>query len=99
MTGWIVAWSMKFRLLVVALAALTLIVGVSQLRSMPVDVLPVYAPVTVAVQTKAPGLSSAEAEQLFTVSIVPNLLISIASLMDIRSQTVLRTILTLLMFH
>ena len=57
MTSWIVAWSMKFRLLVVAIAALTLVVGVSQLRSMPVDVLPEYAPVTVEVQTEALGLS------------------------------------------
>jgi Cu/Ag efflux pump CusA len=88
MTGWIVAWSMKFRLLVVALAALTLIVGVSELRSMPVDVLPEYAPVTVEVQTEALGLSSAEVEQLITVPIEQDLLNGIAFLKDIRSQSV-----------
>ncbi len=88
MTGWIVAWSMKFRLLVVALAALTLVVGVSQLRSMPVDVLPEYAPVTVEVQTEALGLSSAEVEQLITVPIEQDLLNGIAFLKDIRSQSV-----------
>jgi Cu/Ag efflux pump CusA len=88
MTGWIAAWSMKFRLLVVAIAALTLIVGVSQLRSMPVDVLPEYAPVTVEVQTEALGLSSAEVEQLITVPIEQDLLNGIAFLKDIRSQSV-----------
>ena len=88
MTGWIVAWSMKFRLLVVAVAALTLIVGVSELRSMPVDVLPEYAPVTVEVQTEALGLSSAEVEQLITVPIEQDLLNGIAFLKDIRSQSV-----------
>ena len=88
MTGWIVAWSLKFRLLVVAIAALTLIVGVSQLRSMRVDVLPEYAPVTVEVQTEALGLSSAEVEQLITVPIEQDLLNGIAFLKDIRSQSV-----------
>lgn len=88
MTGWIVAWSMKFRLLVVAIAALTLVVGVSELRSMPVDVLPEYAPVTVEVQTEALGLSSAEVEQLITVPIEQDLLNGIAFLRDIRSQSV-----------
>jgi len=88
MTSWIVAWSMKFRLLVVALGALILIVGVSELRSMPVDVLPEYAPVTVEVQTEALGLSSAEVEQLITVPIEQDLLNGIAFLKDIRSQSV-----------
>ncbi|MDX6631956.1 MAG: hypothetical protein QOH00_4202 [Gaiellales bacterium] len=88
MTNWIVAWSMKFRLLVVAIAALTLIVGISQLRSMRVDVLPEYAPVTVEVQTEALGLSSAEVEQLITVPIEQDLLNGIAFLKDIRSQSV-----------
>jgi Cu/Ag efflux pump CusA len=88
MTGWIVAWSMKFRLLVVAIAALTLVVGVAQLRSMSVDVLPEYAPVTVEVQTEALGLSSAEVEQLITVPIEQDLLNGIAFLKDIRSQSV-----------
>jgi Cu/Ag efflux pump CusA len=88
MTGWIVAWSMKFRLLVIAIAALTMIVGISELRSMPVDVLPEYGPVTVEVQTEALGLSSAEVEQLITVPIEQDLLNGIAFLKDIRSQSV-----------
>ena len=88
MTRWIVAWSMKFRLLVLAVAALTLVAGVSELRSMPVDVLPEYAPVTVEVQTEALGLSSAEVEQLITVPIEQDLLNGIAFLKDIRSQSV-----------
>ena len=88
MTRGIVGWSMRFRLLVVAIAALTLIVGISELRSMPVDVLPEYAPVTVEVQTEALGLSSEEVEQLITVPIEQDLLNGIAFLRDIRSQSV-----------
>ncbi len=88
MIRWIVGSSVKFRLLVVAVATLTLLVGVTQLRKMPVDVLPEYAPVTVEVQTEALGLSSAEVEQLITVPIEQDLLNGIAFLEDIRSQSV-----------
>src|SRR3954469_14628015 len=87
MITWIVAWSMKFRLLVVALGALTLIVGVSELRSMPVDVLPEYAPVTVEVQAEALGLSAAEVEQLITVPIEQDLLNGVPWLQSIRSRS------------
>ena len=88
MTRWIVSSSIRLRLIVVAVAALTLLVGVSQMRKMPVDILPEYAPVTVEVQTEAPGLSSAEVEQLITVPIEQDLLNGIAFLKDIRSQSV-----------
>ena len=88
MTRWIVSSSIRLRLIVVAIAALILVVGVSQLRGMPVDVLPEYAPVTVEVQTEALGLSSAEVEQLITVPIEQDLLNGIAFLEDIRSQSV-----------
>ena len=84
----VVASSIKFRLLVVAVATLTLLVGITQLSKMPVDVLPEYAPVTVEVQTEALGLSSAEVEQLITVPIEQDLLNGIAFLKDIRSQSV-----------
>ena len=84
----VVASSIKFRLLVVAVATLTLLLGITQLRTMPVDVLPEYAPVTVEVQTEALGLSSAEVEQLITVPIEQDLLNGIAFLKDIRSQSV-----------
>ena len=99
MIRWIVGSSLKFPLLVVAVAAVTMIVGVSHLRSMPVDVLPEFAPVTVEVQTEALGLSSAEVEQLITVPIEQDLLNGIAFLKDIRSQSVLGSPAILLVFE
>ena len=88
MMRWIVASSLKFRLLVVGAAAAMMIVGISQIHKMPVDVLPEFAPVIVEVQTEALGLSSAEVEQLITVPIEQDLLNGIAFLKDIRSESV-----------
>jgi CzcA family heavy metal efflux pump len=88
MTRWIVASSLKFRLLVLVAAAATLAVGISQLRDMPVDVLPEYAPPTVEVQTEALGLSAAEVEQLVTVPLEADLLNGVAFLEDIRSESI-----------
>jgi CzcA family heavy metal efflux pump len=69
MMRWIVGWSIKFRLLVVAAAAAVTFVGAAQLRGMPVDVLPEFAPPYVEVQTEALGLSAAEVESLVTINI------------------------------
>ena len=69
MMRWIVDWSMKFRLVVVALAVAMMVVGVSQLRSMPVDTLPEFAPPYVEVQTEALGLSAPEVEELVTLNL------------------------------
>ncbi len=85
---WIVGSSITFRLLVVAAAAATLVVGASQLRKMPVEVLPDFTPTTVEVQTEALGLSAAEVEQLITVPLEQDLLNGIAFLKDIRSESV-----------
>ena len=41
---WIVAKSLRFRFIVVALAVTMMVVGVGQLRDMPVDVFPEFAP-------------------------------------------------------
>lgn len=65
----IIEWSMKFRLLVIALAVATMVVGISQLRSMPVDALPEFAPPYVEVQTEALGLSAPEVEELVTLNL------------------------------
>jgi Cu/Ag efflux pump CusA len=88
MTRWIVAGSIRFRLLVVAVAVATMVVGANRLRSMPVDVLPEFVPPTVEIQTEALGLSAAEVEQLITVPMEQDLLNGVAFLDDIRSQSV-----------
>jgi Cu/Ag efflux pump CusA len=99
MTRWIVGSSLKFRLLVLAAAAATVALGISQLRSMPVDVLPEYVPPTVEVQTEALGLSAAEVEQLVTVPLEADLLNGVAFLKDIRSESIAGLSRILLVFE
>ena len=48
----IIGSSMKYRLVVIAVAVSLMSVGLWQLREMPVDVLPEFTPPTVDVQTK-----------------------------------------------
>jgi Cu/Ag efflux pump CusA len=69
MMRWIIGWSLKFRLFVVALAVAMMFFGISQLRTMPVDVLPEFAPPYVEVQTEALGLSAPEVEELVTLNL------------------------------
>ncbi|MGH3065554.1 MAG: efflux RND transporter permease subunit [Gaiellaceae bacterium] len=87
MMRWIVGASLRFRLLVVALGAATLVIGVSQLRDMPVDVLPEFVPPTVEIQTEALGLSADEVEQLITVPMEQDLLVGVAFVEEIRSES------------
>ncbi len=51
----------------VAVAAMMMFFGVGQLRDMPVDVFPEFAPPRVEIQTPCLGLSAAEVEELVTV--------------------------------
>ena len=99
MMRWIVRSSLTFRLLVLGAAAATLAVGISQLRDMPVDVLPEYVPPTVEVQTEALGLSAAEVEQLVTVPLEADLLNGVAFLEDIRSESIAGLSRILLVFE
>jgi CzcA family heavy metal efflux pump len=88
MMRWIIGSSVRFRLLVVSLAAALLAVGGTRLREMPTDVLPEFAPTTVEIQTEALGLSAPEVEQLITVPLEQDLLNGVAFLDDIRSESV-----------
>ncbi len=67
MMSWIVRSSLKFRFIVVALAATLMFVGVGQLRHSKVDVFPEFAPPKVEVQTTTLGLTASEVEELVTV--------------------------------
>jgi Cu/Ag efflux pump CusA len=64
MFSWIIGSSLKFRFLVLAVAATLLVVGTQQLRKMPVDVFPEFAPPKVEIQTKGPGMTANEVEEL-----------------------------------
>src|SRR5690349_17071238 len=67
MMQWIVATSLRFRYLVVFSAAALVVFGIGQMRTLPVDVFPEFAPPRVEIQTPCLGLSSTEVEQLVTV--------------------------------
>ncbi len=69
MMRWIVATSLRLRVVVVALMVIMLVVGIQIIRKTPLDVFPEFAPPLVEIQTEAPGLSTTEVEALITVPI------------------------------
>lgn len=87
MFRWIIGSSLKFRFLVLGIAAVLVLFGTLQLKKMPVDVLPEFAPPIVAVQTEAIGLSAQEVESLITLNL-EELLSGVPWLESIRSQSV-----------
>jgi len=87
MFRWIVGSSLKFRYLVLALAAGMLYFGIGQLRKMPVDVFPEFAPPMVEIQTPCLGLSPTEVESLVTVPL-EQVLAGVPGLDVMRSKSV-----------
>jgi Cu/Ag efflux pump CusA len=88
MTRWIVESSLRYRLVVVAVAVAIIVIGIRQTSEMSVDVLPEFTPTMVEIQTEALGLSAPEVEQLITVPMEQDLLNGVAWLQDIRSESV-----------
>src|SRR5688572_23761056 len=84
----LIASSLKFRRLLVVVAAGMLAFGVVQLRHMPVDQLPEFGPTMVEVRTEALGLAAVEVEQLITVPLEQDLLNGIPFLEDIHSASI-----------
>src|SRR5262245_20207373 len=84
---WIVGSSLRFRYLVVALAAGMIALGITVLPNMHVDVFPEFAPPRVLIQTACVGLSTSDVEQLVTVPIEASLN-GIQGLDDMRSKSV-----------
>ena len=93
----IIATSLRFRFIVVALAAGLMIFGAAQVRAMPVDVFPEFAPPKVEIQTICIGLSAEEVEQLVTVPIEQSLA-GIEGLETIRSKSVIQLSQVVLLF-
>jgi Cu/Ag efflux pump CusA len=79
---------LRFRVVVLALAAVLVTVGVVVVRQAPVDMLPEFGPPLVQVQAEARGLSATEVEQLITVPLEQDLLNGVPWLDTIRSQSV-----------
>ena len=84
----IIGSSLRFWLVILAIAVGIMAVGITQLRNAPVDVLPEFTPPYVEVQTEALGLSANEVEQLITVPLEADLLNGIEGIDVIRSESV-----------
>jgi CzcA family heavy metal efflux pump len=73
MMRWVVGSSLRFRYLVVAAGVALMVFGAQQLRGMPVDAFPEFAPPRVEVQTLCLGLTAPEVEQLVTTPLEQSL--------------------------
>jgi len=64
---WIVAASLRYRYLIVFMAVVLMVFGISRLTNSAIDVFPEFAPPKVEVQTLSTGLSASAVEELVTV--------------------------------
>ena len=83
----LVSGSLRFRGLLLALAAVLTVGGIVTLRDAPVDVYPEFTPPYVEIQTESLGLSAAEVEQLLTVPVEADLLNGIEGVEVLRSKS------------
>ncbi|MGW8761658.1 efflux RND transporter permease subunit [Streptomyces sp. NPDC055815] len=95
---WIVGFSLRFRYLVVAAAAVMMVVGITSLPQQRVDVFPEFAPPRVEIQTACLGLSTADVESLVTVPLEQSLN-GLDGLDDLRSKSVSQLSSVQLIFH
>src|SRR5215469_15768233 len=65
----IIRWSLRFPVVVCALAVILVLYGVVVLIRSKYDVFPEFVPPTASVQTEAPGLVAEQVEQLVTLPI------------------------------
>src|SRR5579875_2544230 len=83
----IVAFSLRFQGVVIALACLVFGYGVYSALNAKLGVFPEFAPPQVAIQTEAPGLASEQVETLVTQPI-ENVLLGMNDVASIRSQSI-----------
>ena len=88
MLAWLVRAALTQRVLVLALAALLVVLGLRATGDVPLDVFPEFAPPMVEIQTEAPGLSTEEVESLITVPI-ETAVNGVPDLATLRSKSVL----------
>jgi Cu/Ag efflux pump CusA len=62
----LISWSIRNRLLILAMTVVAFVAGVYFLRDMAFDVFPEFAPPQVVIQTEAPGLAPQDVEALIT---------------------------------
>ena len=95
---WIIQTSLRFRYLVVFLAAAMMLFGIVRLGDSSVDVFPEFAPPLVEIQTEVPGLSTEEVESLVTLPL-ENSLNGLSWLKTLRSKSVLGLSSVVLIFQ
>ena len=88
MLAGLIGFSLRQRVLVLALAALLVVVGVRTGAGVPLDVFPEFAPPLVEIQTEAPGLSTEEVEALVTIPL-ETAVNGVPDLKTLRSKSVL----------
>src|SRR2546429_9965751 len=80
--------SIRFRLLLILGAAVLMVVGGSQLRKAPADVLPEFGQPTVQIQTESLGLSAPGGGQLITGPMGSNLINGVPGGGSVRSDSI-----------
>ncbi len=93
----IVAASLRFRSIILALAAVLMVVGGAQLSTASVDVFPEFAPPRVEIQTACLGLTASEVEQLVTVPL-EDAFNGVEGLSELRSKSVAQLSSIVLLF-
>lgn len=84
----IISSSLRLQTVVIALATVLLVGGLWRLRSLPLDVVPEFSPLSLEVHTEALGLSASEVESLITVPLEADLLNGVPWLQSIESESI-----------
>jgi CzcA family heavy metal efflux pump len=87
MFRWVIGSSLKFRYLLVAISIGLFVFGMQQLRHMPIDVFPEFAPPKVEIQTIGIGMTPSEVEEFITIPL-ENILAATPGVDVIRSKSV-----------
>ena len=87
MMRWVVASSLRFRYIVLALASALIFFGVQRVDDAPVDVFPEFAPPKVEIHTVAIGLAPTEVEELISIPL-EQALNGVPGVTNIRSRSV-----------
>lgn len=94
----VVAFSVRFRGVVVALAVLMLVYGLYKLSNASLDIFPEFAPKQVIIQTEAQGLTAEQVEILVTQPL-ENALGGLVGIESVRSQSIPSLSVLILTFY
>src|SRR5579883_206888 len=94
----IVAFSLRFRGIVIALSCLAFAYGIYSALNAKLGVFPEFAPPQVMIQTEAPGLASEQVETLVTQPI-ETVLLGMNDVATIRSQSIQGLSVITVIFH